>query len=171
MFMTVVLPALRRCEMTSKTGKKNIIFSVSLLAFLLLLSLIRGRVPFGELSEGSKAFVITFVIVILPCISGVLLKVIINDKKSAVIIALSCSVLWAAGDALIYGEMFFLNLLICLMIFPMTILFYFITFLVVTSKRKKAAVIIAAASALFIASAVWVLILPFTIEWAQPPAL
>ena len=141
--------------MTLKTSKKNIIFTLILLAFLFLLSLISYHAAGKDLSEGIRALIMTLFFVIVPGLSGVLLKVIINDRKNAVIITAVCTVLWAAGNALIWGGKFLFELLIALVIFPIIMLFYFITHLTVTGKKKKASAIIASISALIFTLAFW----------------
>lgn len=141
--------------MTSRSSKRNVVFSITLLAFLFLLSVIKNYNAGTEASARIGALRMTVYFIILPCVSGVLLKVIVNDKKSAIIITAICMVLWAAGNALIWGGKFAVELLIALIVFPLIMLFYFMTFLTVTSKKKKVSIIIAIISALILTVAFW----------------
>ena len=135
--------------------KNNLFFSVILLICMFALTLLSTRLP--DLNSNSLlAVFFTLYFVIFPCLSGIMLKVVVNNVKSALIIISLCVIRWSVGNtAFSETQPFFLELLINMIIIPITMFFYFIAYLVINSKKKVVSKILASISSLVLALVFW----------------
>ena len=110
-------------------------------------------------------------LIVLPCITGALLKVTVNNKIPAMIITALCIAVWSAGAAVFREERFVFHLLIKAVIFPMIMLFYYITFVIAKKEKKAASIAIAGALTLLAAFVLWIGVLFFLslLGWEMPP--
>lgn len=154
-----------------KSHVRIIFSSIALLVCMFLFSLLTQHFIAIGASDQMWALIAALYLIVFPCITGALLKVTVNNKKPAMIIISLCIVIWSAGEAVIWGENLILQLLLKALFFPITMLFYYITFLTLKREKKRASIAIAGALTLLAAFVLWCGVLLFLslLGWEMPP--
>lgn len=153
-----------------KLYKKIALSSVSLLALVSLLWLMVYNMRNRGSPDELWAFVAAVYFVLFPCISGVMLKLTVNDRKLAILVLSVCLLLWSTGSAVFLKEKFVWELLLGLVVFPIIMLFYFFAYLIVKREKKTSAIVVMIVSTLGTAFIIWLGVLFFLslLGWGEP---
>ena len=135
--------------------KNNLFFSVILLICMFALTLLRINLFNTTASNTLGAVYFTIYFVVFPCLSGVMLKVVVNNVKSALIITSLCMVIWSVGDAVFRGNRFFSELLLKVIIIQIIMFLYFIVFTIIKSEKKVFSIILISISFLILVLVFW----------------
>lgn len=138
-----------------KFCKKNVIFSVILISCMFLMSLINSYLASIELSNKLLALILTLFFVIFPFLLGILLKLIVNNKHSALLIIILSTTISSIGDVIFLGESFIIELLSKVLVIPTTMIYYYITFSIIQRQNKVVPIIISIILSFFIAFGFW----------------
>lgn len=134
---------------------KNVLFSIILITCSILLSFLNNYFTNIELSNKIWSLILTLYFIALPALLGIMLKVIVNNKKHAVIIISLCTAISLICDAVILGEKIVLGLLTRAIPFLITMIYYFIAFSIINRRKKANAVTITIILTLLAALTFW----------------
>lgn len=145
--------------MLTKFNRKNIIFIVVLALWQFVLYIVKNILIDVHAINQIIALEIVLYFFVFPSLLGVLLKLIIDNKSSVTFvlglsIMISCICIAIADNS--GGNAFCIGLLVQILTIPITVIYYFITFLIIkTGKKLMSSIITIVISLIFAIIFLW----------------